>query len=103
MRQRHSRLHAKHLRIERAEAHGTRKILDRTIRIATLGSQEAAKEPGSRQVGIESKSPVNERNAQLEVPRQMRKRVAASRESDGVFLAKLNGSAGKACAFGDLG
>jgi hypothetical protein len=92
VRQRHSRLHSKHLRVQWTETHGAGEILDGVVRITPLGSQEAAEEPSGRQVRIERKRPVDQCNAAIEVAHEMRERMATSGECDRIVLAQFNGS-----------
>ena len=98
MRQRHPGLHAKHLRVERTEAHGAREKLDGLVRIAALGAQESAEEPGRRQVRIERERPVDECHAVVEVAAEMREGMAAPGEGYRVVLAEFDGPAGEARA-----
>ena len=54
----------------RTEAHRARKKLDCMVRVAAFGSQEATEEPSGRQVRIEYKRPVDQRDAAVEILQQ---------------------------------
>jgi hypothetical protein len=103
MRQGHSGLHSKHLRVERTEAHRTRKKLDRLVRVASQGSQEPAEEPSRRKVWIEHERPVDQCDTAVEVTDEMRERVPGSGQGDCVVLAELDCAAGEASALSRSG
>src|SRR5215469_3694626 len=82
-------LHENHQRIERAEPHGTRQVLDPYVRIAKTGSQQPAGAPGSCQVRIERKRAINQRGTFLKLAGNVAKRESAERERDRIVLAQL--------------
>src|SRR5688572_29593477 len=102
MRQRGSGLHSKHLRVQWAQTHCVREPFDRIVWFAAPDSQEAAEEPGSRQVRIEHERPVKQRDAAIKVADEMVERSTASSEGDRIVLAQLHCPTGQSSTLGDL-
>ena len=89
MRERRSGLHRDDLRIEWAQAHGVRQVLDRYVRLTEQDSHPAADVPRPRQVRIEHESAIDEGGAAVEVADDIAERMTAPRERDRVILAQL--------------
>src|SRR5215475_7320389 len=102
MRHRHSRLHSIHLGVERAETHGAFEGRRGAVLLAPPKSQESAEEPRSREIRIEHERLVGQADAALKVAGEMAERMAASRQRNGIVLAKLDGAAGQADSLGAL-
>src|SRR5215813_14747705 len=102
MRHRHSRLHSIHLGVERAETQGAFEGRRGAVRLALPESQESAEEPRSREVRIEYERLVDQADTALEVAGEVAERMAASRQRDGIVLAKLDGAASQADSLGAL-
>ena len=81
MRRRRSRLHAKHFRVEGAQAHEAREVLDRSVRFAAPDAQEPAEQPCRREIRIEHKRPVDQCNAAIMVTDKIAERMARGERS----------------------
>src|SRR5437763_5154931 len=89
-------------RIERAQAHSTREVLDGQFWVAEIQSDPAAKNPHRRRVGIEHKSPVDEGGARVEFTNHIGQRETAKAESHLIVPTKLYCTPSEPCGFHNL-
>src|SRR5215510_11015275 len=82
-------LHVGDQRIERAQPHGVREMLDREVWLALPHSRQPAVEPCPRQIGIERHCPIDQGHAGYHVVDHVGQRKTRNTQSDGVVLAKL--------------
>src|SRR5206468_4388796 len=99
MTERGSSLHHEYLRIERAQAHGAPKVLDRTVRLTDEDSQPTARVPCHRQVWIDGESVIDKRHGGVEIACNEAKRMRAPGERDRTILAQLRRSSREPCGF----
>src|SRR5438128_6854385 len=90
MRERRADVHVVQDRIKRAQAHSTRMVCNRQVHLAAIGSYPAAKVPGRCQVRIEHKRAINGGRCNIKVTVKPGKRMAASRQRNGVAQALLD-------------
>ena len=96
-------LHREHERIERAQAHRARQMLDRHVRLAAAKSpHRSAGIPRDGQVRIENERPVDERDGSFEIAGDITERKPAESERDRVVLAEFRRPPGQPRGFGDL-
>ncbi len=71
--------------------------------LAVPGSQEATEKPGGGQIRIEHDGPVEQRDAAIEITREVGERMAAPRERNRVVSAQLDGAPGQSSTLRDSG
>ena len=78
-------LHEDHQRIERAEPHSARQVLDPRVRIAKTGSQQAAGAPSGCQVRVQHKRAIDQRGTFFKLAGNIAKRKPAKRQRDRIL------------------
>src|SRR5262249_44562329 len=79
-----------HLGIEGTEAHGSRDVLDRRIRIAIVDLDPAASGPGDGEVRIEGDGAIDASSAVVELAQHVAQRQSALNQRDGIISPELD-------------
>src|ERR1700743_2232749 len=87
---RHSRLHPNHFRVQRAQAHGMRKALDRAIRLTSAPPLEGAQKQCRCEIRIKYQRPVEQCDAAVEFAAKMTQGMTAPCQCDRVVLAQFH-------------
>src|SRR5712691_8672009 len=87
--ERGSGLHRNRMRIEWAQAHCMRKMINRHVRLAEPDTDPPAGIPSPRQIWIEQESPVNEGGGGIQVANDKCEGVSTPRERDCIILAQF--------------
>src|SRR5690606_36051748 len=86
MRERNTRVHAKHLDIERAQAHGMLETLDRLVGRASPEPQERPEKPCRHEIGLQHQRLVQKIDPHIEIASEVSERMTAACERHGVAL-----------------
>jgi hypothetical protein len=82
-------LHDEGERIERAQAHSMRKVLNRQVRLAEIDPHPPTEMPRVSQIRIEAESPIDEGGAGVDIMHNIGKREPCPCERDRVIPAHL--------------
>src|SRR5260370_40945916 len=77
-------------RIERAQAHCSREVFDRDLRVAEPNPDPPAHDPRCRQVRVEQNGPVDKSDSCIELDSDIGERNAATTQRDCITLVQLS-------------
>src|SRR3984893_6349349 len=87
---RHASVHAEHVRIERAQAHGTRDVLKCEVRLTSPDPQPGTKRPSLRCVGIDRQSPIHESRSVVELLGYKGECISTHTQRNRVFATQMH-------------
>src|SRR6202171_102205 len=99
---RHASVHAEHVRIERAQAHGMRQVLECEVRLTSPNPQPATKRPRMGCVGIDRQSPIHESRSVVELMGYKGECISTHTQRYWVISTEMHCFPGQPRSFGTL-